>query len=266
MRFLSLALILLATPLAAHELWLEPLAYQVDADGRLEADIINGEEFKGTKLAFLPRSIQNFVAVSGDSIERVTGRLGDRPGLSRDAVGEGLNIVAYQTQPSTLSYKSWAKFQKFIDHKDLGDIRPVHDARGLPEANFKEVYTRYSKTLIGVGESAGADRRVGMETELVALSNPYTDDLSDGMRVQLYYRNDVRANEQIEVFEKDASGAVTITLYRTDDQGVGIFPVKPGHSYMVDAVVLREPSDQLRQSSDAVWETLWANMTFATPE
>lgn len=266
MRFLSLAFFIMATPAAAHELWLEPLAYQVDADGRLEADIVNGEDFKGTKLPYIPRSIQNFSAFAGDTVERVTGRVGDKPGLNQAALAEGLNIVAYQTNPSTLDYQTWEKFQKFIDHKDLGDIRPLHDARGLPEGGFKEVYTRFSKSLFGVGNSDGADRRVGMETELVALTNPYVDDLSDGMRVQLHYRNDVRANEQIEVFEKDPAGAVTINLFRTDDQGVGVFPVKPGHSYMVDAVLMREPSDQLSVSSNAAWETLWANLTFAVPQ
>ncbi len=65
-----------------------------------------------------------------------------------------------------------------------------------------EAYSRYSKTLIGVGKSAGADRRTGLETEIVALTNPYTDDLSRGMRVQLFYRSEVRPNAQIAVFFK----------------------------------------------------------------
>ena len=53
---------------------------------------------------------------------------------------------------------------------------------------------------------------------------------------------------------------------QTDDNGVATFPVRPGYSYMVDAVVLREPSDRLAEQFGAVWETLWANLTFAVPE
>ena len=112
----------------------------------------------------------------------------------------------------------------------------------------------------------GSDRRVGLETELVALTNPYTDDLSDGMRVQLYYRENVRANEQVEVFEKDPRSGVVVTTYRTNDQGIARFPVKPGYRYMVDAVVLRVPSQSLQADTGTVWETLWANLTFAVPE
>ncbi len=266
MRILSLILALLSAPATAHELWLEPLAYQVAPDGMLQAHIVNGEEFEGTKLAYIPRNIVNFVVFTDDAADRIEGRVGDRPALRRDVLAEGLNVVAYQARTSTLKYENWEKFQKFVDHKDFGDVRSQHDARGLPTEDFTEAYGRYSKTLIGVGNAAGSDRRIGLETELVALTNPYTDDLSDGMRVQLHYRENLRSDEQIEVFEKAPDGSVEITLYRTDDQGIGTFPVKPGHAYMVDAVVLREPSAEMAEATGAVWQTLWANLTFAVLE
>lgn len=250
----------------AHEFWLEPLAYQVAPDVNLEADIVNGEEFEGVKLAYLPQRFANFVLFSGTDAARVRGRPGDIPALQQAPVAEGLNIAAYQARSATLTYENWEKFQKFVDHKDLGDVLSRHQARGLPEADFVEIYSRYSKALFGVGDSTGADRRVGLETELVALNNPYTDDLADGFSVQLFYRENVRANEQIEVFEKAADGTVTIALYRTDDNGIGTFPVRAGHAYMVDAVVLREPSDRIAEATGAAWETLWANLTFAVPE
>ena len=266
MRGIFLLLSLFATPSLAHELWLEPHAYQIAPDAMLKADIVNGEEFEGTNLPYLPDNIVNFVAFAGSDAARVVGRVGDLPALNFAAVATGLNIVAYQTRPATVNYASWDKFQQFVDHKDLGDVRPLHDARGLPDANFDEVYGRFAKTLIATGDGTGADRRVGMETELVALKNPYTDDLSDGMQVQLHYRNALRGNEQIEVFEKAPDGTVTISLYRTNAEGIGTFPVKQGHTYMVDAVVLREPNDQLAAATGAVWQTLWANLTFAVPE
>lgn len=266
MRFLAFFLSLVAGPAVAHEFWIEPLAYQVAADGTLEADIVNGQEFSGAKQPFLPQRFANFVLFSGEDVARVRGRPGDIPALQQDAVAEGLNIAAYQSNNAMVDYENWEKFQTFVDHKDLGDVLSQHRARGLAEENFLEVYSRYSKSLFGVGNSEGEDRRVGLETELVALTNPYTDDLSNGVSVQLYYRENVRANEQIEVFEKAPNGAVSIALYRTDDQGIGTFPVKPGHRYMVDAVVLRQPSASLQERTGAVWQTLWANLTFAVPE
>lgn len=266
MRILALIFGLLSGPVLAHEFWIEPEAYQVPADGRLEGNLVNGQEFAGTKLSYLPQRFANFAVFAGDQAERVQGRPGNLPALDRDPLTEGLHIVAYQANNATVDYENWEKFQTFVDHKDFGDVLSQHQARGLPEENFTEVYARYSKTLIGVGDSTGADRRVGLETEIVALTNPYTDDLSDGFQVQVYYRNDVRADTQVEVFKKAADGMVEISLYRTDTNGIATFPVEAGYAYMVDAVVLKEPNAELMESTNSVWQTLWANLTFATPE
>lgn len=265
MRLFALLFTMLAAPLSAHEFWVEPHAYQVPDNGIVTADLVNGQEFEGIHLGYIPQRFTHFVVMLDGSIYPVDGRVGDTPALNVPASGDGLHVIAYQARPATVSYENWEKFQRFVDHKDLGDVRSLHDARGLPEADFVEVYSRYSKSLVGVGDAAGSDKRTGLETEIVALTNPYTDDLSGGMKLQLYYGSDVRANEQVEVFEKAPDGAVIISLYRTDAQGIATIPQRAGHSYMADAVVLREPGAQLAADTRAVWETLWANITWAAP-
>jgi hypothetical protein len=45
---------------------------------------------------------------------------------------------------------------------------------------------------------------------------------------------------------------------------VATVPVTAGHAYMLDAVVLREPEGV--SNPGALWESLWANLTFAVPE
>ena len=266
MRVLALIFSLISAPVVAHEFWIEPTAYQVDADTNLEANIVNGQEFSGGKQAYLPQRFVNFVLFAGDQSARVEGRPGDMPALQQAPVAEGLNIAAYQANNAIVDYENWEKFQGFVDHKDFGDVLSRHQARGLELNGFKEVYSRHAKTLIGVGNSEGADRRVGLETEIVALTNPYTDDLSNGFQVQVYYRNGLRPDTQVEVFEKAPNTPVSISLYRTNSEGIATFPVKPGYAYMVDAVVLRPPSEALAERTGAVWETLWANLTFGVPQ
>jgi uncharacterized GH25 family protein len=262
----SFILTLIATALPAHEMWIAPDAYQIAPDDRLTANLVNGQAFEGINLPYLPRGIVNFVVFSGDDAQRVMGRPGDLPALDQDAPAEGLAVIAYQSALATVDYATWDKFASFAEHKDLGDQLARHLERGLPRDGFVETYARYSKSLVAVGAGAGADRRVGLETEIVALTNPYTDDLSEGFAVQVYDRNDLRANSQIEVFAKDPDGSVTITLHRTDDQGIARFDVTKGVTYMVDAVVLREASDAMREQTGGVWHTLWANLTFAVPQ
>ena len=263
MRIVPL-LIVLAAPVHAHELWIEPADWQPVPEGRLEADLVNGQLFDGLKLPYLPHGFSRLEVVSGDMSVPVEGRIGNSPAIDQAAVPGGLAVVVYQSTPSTVVYKDWAKFLKFVAHKDLGAIEAEHKARGLVETGFKEVYTRYSKALVGVGTGAGADKREGLETEIVALDNPYAGPLT-ALRVQMFYQDAVRANAQVEVFEKAEDGAVVVTLQRTDANGIAVLPVRSGYTYMADAVVMRVPSEALAAKYGAVWETLWANLTFAVP-
>jgi len=252
-------------PLQAHELWIEPLDWMVEADGSLSANLVNGQSFNGLRLAYFPNRIMTFDVRLGEQVVPVTARLGSTPALEMPALGDGLHVAEYVSTVSTVTYQSWDKFLSFAEHKDLGDVTAIRDAQGLPEEGFAEAYTRFSKSLIGVGSAAGTDTVLGLETELVALANPYTDDVSAGLPVQLYYQGEVRADEQVELFDRAPDGTVEVTRLRTDDQGIVALPVAPGHSYMADAVVLRLPSPELAEETGAVWESLWANLTFTVP-
>ena len=266
MRFVPFCLALLASPVAAHEFWLEPLVYQAPADAILAARIVNGQNFGGIEISYFPQRFTRFDVILGDQVAPVEARLGASPALMTPPLGDGLNVVVYQSTDAVVNYDAFHRFVRFAWHKGFDHTAEAHIARGLPLANFNEVYSRYVKTLIGVGSSAGADARAGLETEFVALDNPYTADLSGGMRVQLFYGDAVRANTQIEVFEKPLETAVTPVLYQTDADGIATIEVLPGHSYLVNAVVLREPDAAKAAANDAVWETLWASLTFGVPD
>ena len=107
---------------------------------------------------------------------QVEARMGDIPAFSATPGEDGLMMVVYESTPSSLTYRDWAKFDAFIQHKDLGPIEEMHVARGLLKTDIKEAYHRYSKAVIGIGAAQGADQRFGLETEFVLLGNPYRDD------------------------------------------------------------------------------------------
>ncbi len=253
-------------PLAAHELWLQAQEYMVAPESRLVIDIVNGQKFRGHALPYLPNSTILLAEVVDGGITDLAPRPGDRPALDMMSGPEGLRVVVYQSTIATLTYREFEKFLGFVAHKDLPTSRAGHLARGLPETDFKESYARFSKALIAVGNGAGADQRLGLETELVALANPYTDALANGLPVQLFYQNTPRVDAQIEIFEKNPDGEVYISTVRTDGEGIAMIPVLPGNTYMLDADVLREPDQELAAKTGAVWESLWANLTFALPE
>lgn len=255
------AICLIAGPASSHEFWIDPENYQVQTGAPLRADLRIGQNFTGAAYPFFTGQTARFEVIRDGRTDPYVGRMGDLPALSTAAGAEGLVVILHQTTASTVHYAEWEKFASFAAHKDFPDIRARHLDRGLPEDGFSETYTRFAKALIGVGAARGMDAPTGMETEFVALANPYTDDLSGGFPVRVLYRGQPRPRAQVEVFDRAPDGTVTITRRRTDAAGEALIPVAAGHVYLLDAVVLRPAPEE----SAAVWETLWAAMTFSVP-
>lgn len=264
-RILFPALLLVAAlPLRAHEFWIDPVVYQIAPGEHMVAQLRVGSEFQGSMQSYFPQRFARFEVRMGESARPVEGRIGDIPAMDMVIEGEGLAVIVHETKGDILRYRERRLFEEFVAHKDLGDVLQRHAARGLPELEFREAYTRYAKALVAVGAGEGSDAPVGMKTEIVALANPYVDDLSAGLAVRVLYEGAPRADAQVELFAKDAAGEVTITLHRTDADGVAVLPVAPATEYLVDAVLMEDTGNDDPEAG-AVWHSAWAALTFRTP-
>lgn len=253
----------IAATAKAHEFWIDPVQHQVEIGETVFADIRVGEEYEGGAFPFIPRNFRRFETSMSGTLTPVSGTVGDRPALAVTPAGEGLMVAIHVTTDQNLTWSEWDKFVSFLNHKDLAWGLAEHEARGLSKTNARERYSRYAKSLIAVGDGAGSDIEAGLLIEIVALENPYTDDLSDGLDVRVMYDGAPFGDAQIEVFEKSADGEVRVFTDRTDANGFATIPVKPGHRYMLDAVALRPL--EVVEERDPAWESLWANLTFETP-
>lgn len=260
---LLLALIL-AQPARAHEFWISPEAYEIPRGGQIIAELRVGEKLKGAGYPYIPKRAARFEILQGQRQIDPNAQLGDRPALNREMPEAGLAIIVHETADNRLKYRDWKKFVAFTDHKDFAWAQEAHGTRGLPETGFVETYRRYGKSLVAVGDGDGSDRVVGMDTEIVALANPYTDDLATGLPVRVLHLGAPRSDVQVELFARAPDGSVAVSLHRTDSDGVTILPMEPGTEYLVDSVIIEalEPSAE----GDPVWHTLWASLTFRTPE
>ncbi|MEM7296020.1 MAG: DUF4198 domain-containing protein [Pseudomonadota bacterium] len=258
-RLLAIITSLAPVSTLAHEFWIDPQAYQVAPGTPIVADIRVGQDFKGSANAFLPQRIERFEIITGRRNATAAGRIGDRPALNQVAP-EGLAVIVHETKDSELTYRQWDKFVAFNEEKALGGIAR-HRARGLPETEFRESYRRYAKSLVSVGDGGGADAPVGLRTEIIALANPYTDDLTKGLPVRVLLEGMPRAFAQVKAFERAPSDEVTRSVYQTDAQGIAWVSVQAGHVYQLDAVVLIEG-----ETGGVAWHSLWANLTFAVPD
>lgn len=227
------------------------------------ADIKVGENFKGTTLSYLPAQSARLGYVSAGIVTDFTPRLGDKPAVSLPAPAQGLLTLVYETKANTLTYREWQKFLNFTSHKAFPQAVEAHTARGLPQTGFKERYYRHVKSLIAVGQGAGADQALGLRLELVALDNPYTT-TKGVIAVQLLDNGAPRPMTQIEIFEMAPDDTVTVSTTTTDERGHARVPLRAGHRYLVDAVIMLDTGNDDVEDAP-VWESRWAGLTFAVP-
>ncbi|MHA1128985.1 MAG: DUF4198 domain-containing protein, partial [Alphaproteobacteria bacterium] len=128
---------------------------------------------------------------------------------------------------------------------------------------FKEGYTRFAKSLIAVGDGAGHDIATGMPLELVALANPYTDDMPTGLPVRLLFNSQGLPRIKVKIFHRLPDGVTVENSYvHTNTSGLAVIPVDGKGVYMINAVHMIPTTEDEFERTEAVWHSLWASMTF----
>ena len=257
--------LLLVSPVYAHEFWISPEKYEIAVAEPFAADFRVGQGFNGSRQSYLKQRTTRHSYVQ-DGVEiTISGRNGDRPALKIPSLKNGLAILIHETTDSTLKYSEFEKFENFVRHKSFKGVLTAHKARGLPKTGFRESYRRFVKSLIAVGDGSGQDTSIGLQIEIIAQANPYTDDMASGLQVLVLLEGKPRPNAQVELFARPTGTDedAQVTLHFTNEMGIATLPVQYGHEYMADHVALIpvEPD----QDTDPVWHSLWANLTFSVP-
>lgn len=267
-RAKAAALLLAATltgPAAAHEFWIEPEAYDVAVGGEIEAQLKNGQFFKGVTYPYVPSYFSRFELVSRSGARPVAGRMGDNPALRVRAEEGGLHVAVYASNVNTVTYTDFAKFVAFVEEKGLGWVIDRHREEGLSEEKVLETYYRYAKALVKVGSGAGRDVAVGMPIELVAEINPYTAAAKDGVRVRLLFEGEGLPDWDVQVFRFPPGATEAVkTHVTTDKTGRALIPAYEGGEFLVNAVQIVKPR-AADAGRNAQWESIWASLTYELP-
>lgn len=258
---LTAAFLFSGLPALGHEFWIEPREFQVESGAPLVASLRNGQNFKGTDIAWFDNRIARAEWRQGAAGEAFTGRSGDRPALTLVPPGPGLVQMVYVSRAERLTYSEWEIFESFVTSKGFPSLTTRHRARALSETGFEEIYTRYCKSLAAAGgDATGVDTITGMHAELVALGNPYLDDPADGLAVEIRFDGAPRPGAQLDIFARDEKGNVTLSHVTAGPDGRATVPLSPGTDYLLDSVMIEEI-----ERDGAVWESHWASLTFTVP-
>ena len=265
------ATMLIASPAASHEFWLEAEDYTVASGEPVRIDLRVGQGFRGDALPYNPASERRTALIGPDGEAEVTSRIGDRPAIDQPVPGDGLLIAVHETGDTPLTYKDAATFETFVTMEGLDGTLERHAKRGLPPSGFTEVFSRSVKALVSLGEEGGADRALGLAVEIVVEGDPYAEPLPESVTLVATADDEPMAGALINVFTKPQAGLgvdekAGLTKLRTDEAGRATLPLEPGLIYLANVVDMREASAKLEVETGAVWESRWGSTTFSTGE
>jgi len=246
----------------AHEFWLEPLSFTLEPGENIKAHIKVGQELDGDTYGYYPANFERFDLTVGDGTQPLKNRFARKPAVDQPTTSSGLHIFTYQSRPSKLRYEKREIFEKFLKEEGIEWVLEAHEKRGLPVLDFTELFKRFAKSLVKVGEGKGQDRLMGLPFEWVVLDNPYTHPEKKKIAAQLFFEGKPFPESMVNVFIKRDDKVDQIKL-ETDEMGKVEIPVAGGGFFLINAVHMVEPSPEIASLSKAVWMSLWASTTFA---
>lgn len=240
----------------AHEYWVEPEFYVVKPGTSVKVNLRNGQDFKGSRLPWLERRFVSFRIADRDGLRDLDGTNGDVPAVTLTPA-EGLTVLAYHSQPDTLEFRDFEKFEYYVRYEGLDWAVDKHRADGLPDTGFRERYQRNAKALIQAGPYRGdRDLATGMPFELVVDGSPYAPEVTE-VRVGLFWQGDPVADWPINVFTRKTGEQAILSRVRTGADGHAIVPFPPDADILLNAVWLVRSEDPT-----FAWESWWASTTF----
>lgn len=260
--FFATVFALVISPSLAHEFWLEPQRFRLDAGEGFRLHFMVGESFKGEKwenkskrleslVHYLPGNLQNDLtkdAVKNDSAY-MDFRLNE----------EGTHMIAMSSKNSFIELDA-AKFNAYLEEDGLTEVLEERRKNHTDTMPARELYCRFTKTLLQVNEplSAAFGQKVGTPLEIIPMINPYALQLGERMAVKVLLNGQPAANVLVKVWNKSGGNRATVQDLRTNLKGNLSFPVNAKGEWMVSLVRMIPAVDK----SKADWQSYWASLTF----
>jgi uncharacterized GH25 family protein len=258
LRRLNLAAIaLIAIPLLAHDMWIEPATFSPQTGEIVGVKLLVGQGMLGDPLPRSTPLIKQFVVVDTSGSKPLVGRDGGNPAGYLRVPNPGMLVVGYFSNPSTVD-ETAEKFNQYLKEEGLDAIAALRASRNQSNAGAHEMFSRCAKSLVlsGAPNNTDGDRQLGFTLELLAEKNPYTLRPGEDLPVRLTYENRPLAGALVVAMNRQNPSEKLSA--RTGSDGRVRFRLRPGGMWLIKAVhMLPAPA-----GANADWVSYWASLTF----
>lgn len=266
LRFALFSLLLVSTPVVAHDFWIQPVRFQVETGTPLPFTFQVGHG------KFRERwSNNDRITLLGDFFER--GRSDRRGDLRASGAADfvtsftpsGLHVVGLQTNYA-FSELPAVRFNDYAKEEGLALVLAARERSGSTNKPGRERYSRRAKSLIQVGRQTAAGQTlatkpIGLKLEIVPDRNPYTLGPSRLLPLHVLYNGRRLPNATVKLTSL-RSDERPLAVATTDRMGRASFRIPPTGEWLLN-VVWGEP---VPNDPRVDFDTTFSSLTFGYPK
>lgn len=255
-----LSILLLASALWSHDLYLRPREFRVKPKACGVVEFHNGEAFPRSQVPPVVTRLRGATVLSAVGKSDVSGIrvVGTAAAGSYRAPGSAALLIVAYTIPNFIELAA-AKFDEYLVHEHLNAVRDQRFKMGDSEKPGRELYSKFVKAILHTG---GPDqfvtRPVGHTIEFGPASDPASLKPGEKLTVQLLFRGAPAADLAVEAASATGGQVQERLVGRTDAAGKIQIPIDTPGLWKLHAIRMERRTD----TAKADWESYWATLTF----
>lgn len=256
-----LLLMISATLLFAHDLFLKLDSYFVPANTTIRVAVLNGTFSASEGPVSADRLLD--LSIVGPSQRRPLPRAawlpsGDTTWLTVQTGAAGTYVIGASLSPRQIAL-SGEDFNSYLKEDGVPDVLNARTLAGELDKAVRERYAKHVKALVQVGEerSDAFATALGYPAEIVPLANPYAMKIGDTLAVRALVDGKAAASQIVIAGGERDGRKFEETRTRTDSEGVARFALNtPGKWYIKFIHMAPVSGDSVN------YESKWATLTF----
>lgn len=257
---------LTASPLLAHDFWLQPQTFWARPGERVPMTLLVGHGAARKRSAIARKRITLFRASGprgiADRSADLTLGTGADASLAFDAPGTFLVYFSTNNVPSDLPAP---RFNDYASTEGLTEVLAQRKATRATEKPGRELYSRRGKAIVQIGPPGSAPqpqitKPVGLSLEIVPLSNPYSAARSPDFVVQVLHQGRPLSGALVKL-NNLAADAEPVEMHRSDASGRATFKSRSSGQWQFNVVW----SQPLANNAAADFLTTFSSLTFGFP-
>lgn len=255
-------LFVLSLKALSHDYWIEPEAFFAPLNQPVNVRLYLGEDLKSESERPLQkeRTVRFQMFSTEESQDLLTAGLeGQTPVAKVTLKRPGNYLIAMERNVATIKLDA-KQFKEYLLEEGLEAIIALREKSGESQAEGRERYSRYLKSLLQAGtkQDDTFKRDVGHQLEIIPQSNPYKLKTGDTLTVSVRFQGKPLAGVYVFANNRNAQ-AVSAQRATTSTDGTASFTLDQPGQWLIRLVHMRRCAEACK---DIDWESFWTAYSF----